>query len=149
MEPDISDKQSCLQDATGLLEKSELAEKVKEVASQGPEGQASTSIPNGYVKDDASGKTDLTMLSMLSKDQQSKLTWLEISPLQWYVVSVSQNFVWSMYADSITVCAGSYFNSENQMYFDAATGGFYSGVDGKWYLYDDASQQFQEWIHAS
>ena len=51
-----------MQDANGLLEKSELAQKVQEVASQGPEGQASASIPNGYVKDDVSGKRGFSML---------------------------------------------------------------------------------------
>ena len=44
-----------MQDANGLIEKSELAEKVKEVASQGPEGQASTA-PAGYTYDAASGQ---------------------------------------------------------------------------------------------
>ena len=35
------------------------------------------------------------------------------------------------------------------MYFDATSGGFYSGSDGKWYLYDEASQQFQDWTQVS
>lgn len=35
------------------------------------------------------------------------------------------------------------------MYYDAATSGFYSNSDAKWYLYDEASQQFQEWQQSS
>lgn len=49
------DSVACSQDAAGLLEKSELAQKVKEIAAQGPQGEASTTIPEGYIKDDASG----------------------------------------------------------------------------------------------
>ena len=56
------------QDATGLLEKRELAQKVQEVALQGPAGQASTSVPAGYVKDDTSGTIST----------QSHCEWLEI-----------------------------------------------------------------------
>lgn len=44
-----------LQDYAGIVEKSELAEKVKPAASQGPEGQAST-VPVGYAFDPSSGK---------------------------------------------------------------------------------------------
>ena len=40
------------QDVIGLLEKRELAQKVQEVILQ---GQASISVPGGYVKDDTSG----------------------------------------------------------------------------------------------
>lgn len=43
-----------LQDFAGIVEKSELAEKVKQAASQGPEGQAVT-VPVGYAFDPGSG----------------------------------------------------------------------------------------------
>ena len=43
-----------LQDCAGIIEKRELAEKVKQAASQGPEGQVST-VPVGYAFDPSSG----------------------------------------------------------------------------------------------
>lgn len=43
-----------LQDFAGIVEKSELAEKVKQAASQGPEGQA-VMVPVGYAFDPGSG----------------------------------------------------------------------------------------------
>ena len=47
-----------LQDYSGIVEKSELAAKVKQAASQGPEGQAHT-VPVGYAFDPASGNACL------------------------------------------------------------------------------------------
>ena len=46
---------------------------------------------------------------------------------------------------SAWLIAGYYYNADTQMYFDNKTGGYYSGTDSKWYLYDGATQQFQEW----
>ena len=62
------------QDATGLLEKRELAQKVQEVALQGPAGQASTSVPAGYVKDNTSGTIRT----------QSHCEWLKLGITFWY-----------------------------------------------------------------
>lgn len=31
------------------------------------------------------------------------------------------------------------------MYWDAASGGFYSGGDGKWYSWDEGKKEFVEW----
>ena len=41
--------------------------------------------------------------------------------------------------------AGYYYNADTQMYFDSSTGGYYAESDRKWYLYDGATQSFQEW----
>ena len=35
--------------------------------------------------------------------------------------------------------------AETGMYWDAASGGFYNGGDGKWYSWDADKQQFVEW----
>ena len=43
-----------LQDYNGIVEKGELAEKVKEVASQGPQGQEAA-VPVDFVYDPSSG----------------------------------------------------------------------------------------------
>lgn len=45
-----------MQDYTGIVEKSELAEKVKQAALQGPEGQAVT-VPVGYAYHPSSGES--------------------------------------------------------------------------------------------
>ncbi|KAL0033088.1 hypothetical protein WJX79_002251 [Trebouxia sp. C0005] len=80
-------------DCAGIIEKRELAEKVKQAASQGPEGQVST-VPVGYAFDPSSGY---------------------------------------------------HYSADTQMYFDSNSGGYYSNSDSKWYLYNEATQQFQEW----
>ena len=51
-----------LQDYSGIVEKSELAAKVKQAASQGPEGQAH-SVPVGYAYETASGNPSLLIVS--------------------------------------------------------------------------------------
>ena len=43
------------------------------------------------------------------------------------------------------IYAGYHYNADTQMYFDDKTGGYYSGADSKWYLFDDNTQQLKEW----
>ena len=73
-----------LQDYAGIVEKSELAEKVKQAASQGPEGQAST-VPVGYAYDPSSGEHKHVSFSLLSAYCLLSVSpvrcWLGIQPL--------------------------------------------------------------------
>ncbi len=53
-------------------------------------------------------------------------------------------------SNALVVChVGYHYNADSQMYYDSNTGGYYSGTDKKWYLYDEAIQQFQEWQQQS
>ena len=63
------------------------------------------------------------------------------SGIEWQYQMTSADFAWYH--------AGYYHNADTQMYFDNKTGGYYSGTDSKWYLYDGTTQQFQEWQQLS